>query len=63
MELNFVWVHLEYIVQFWSPYQKQDIELVYRVQPTATKMVQSLASLEYELARLSNLGKDILGGI
>jgi len=40
--------HLEYAVQFWSPYLKRDIDVVERVQHRATKIIQGTSGLDYE---------------
>ena len=40
--------HLEYAVQFWSPYLNKDIELLERVQRRATKMIPSMRNMTYE---------------
>ena len=40
--------HLEYCVQFWSPYSKQDILLLEKIQKRATKMIPQLSHLAYE---------------
>ena len=40
--------HLEYCVQFWSPYLKQDILLLEKIQKRATKMIPQLSHLTYE---------------
>lgn len=40
--------HLEYAVQFWSPYLKKDIESIERVQHRATKLITGISSLSYE---------------
>lgn len=40
--------HLEYAVQFWSPYLKKDIDLLERVQHRATKIIQGTSGLDYE---------------
>ena len=40
--------HLEYGVQFWSPYLQGDIEKMERVQRRATKLIPSLKTKSYE---------------
>ena len=40
--------HLEYCVQFWSPYYRKDIEKLERVQRKATKMIPRLRNKTYE---------------
>lgn len=40
--------HLEYNVQFWSPYYKKDIEKLERIQRRLTKMIPRLRNKPYE---------------
>src|SRR6218665_36439 len=52
-------LQLEYCIQVWSPYLKQDMENLEKVQRRATKMMQSYMYLSYEerLIRLTNWRK------
>ena len=40
--------HLEYAVQFWSPYLKKDIDKIERIQRRATKLIPELRGKSYE---------------
>ncbi|KAL7630702.1 UNVERIFIED_CONTAM: hypothetical protein RMT77_019088 [Armadillidium vulgare] len=39
--------HLEYAVQFWSPYLKKDIDKIERIQKRATKLIPELRGKSY----------------
>src|SRR6218665_2443544 len=39
---------LEYCIQVWSPYLKQDMETLEKVQRRTTKMIQDYKDLSYE---------------
>ncbi|KFQ21401.1 hypothetical protein N331_12489, partial [Merops nubicus] len=47
--------HLEHCIQFWSPQDKRDVELLERVQRRATRMIRGLEQLCCE-DRLRELG-------
>ena len=47
--------HLEYCIQAWRPYRKKDIDMLERVQSRATKMIQKLRNISYEM-RLKECG-------
>ncbi|XP_050725194.1 uncharacterized protein LOC127002931 [Eriocheir sinensis] len=40
--------HLEYAVQFWTPYYRKDIALLERIQRRATKMIPTFRAQPYE---------------
>ncbi|KAF9756139.1 hypothetical protein NGRA_3327 [Nosema granulosis] len=44
----FVRPHLEYAVQFWSPFLRKDVIKLEKVQPRATKLIPSLRNKLYE---------------
>jgi len=45
---GFVWRHLEYAIQVWSPYLRKDIDRLERVQRKASKLVKGFKKLSYE---------------
>ena len=47
--------HLEYANSVWNPHNKEDIEILEKVQMRATKLVESIKCLSYE-DRLRKLG-------
>ena len=47
--------HFEYCIQAWRPYRKKDIDMLERVQTRATKMIQKLRNISYEM-RLKECG-------
>ena len=40
--------HLEYCIQAWRPYRKNDIDMLERIQRRATKIIPGLRDLSYE---------------
>jgi hypothetical protein len=44
----FVRPHLEYCIQFWSPYLRKDVIKLEKVQRRATKMIPTLRNKSYE---------------
>ena len=46
---------LEYCIQAWKPYRKNDIDMLERVQRRATKMIPELRNISYEM-RLKECG-------
>ena len=46
---GFIRPHLEYAIQTWSPYLRRDIDCLEKVQRRATKIVDGLRNLPYEL--------------
>ena len=47
--------HLEYCIQAWKPYRKKGIDMLESVQRRATKMIQKLRNISYEM-RLKECG-------
>ena len=47
--------HIEYCIQAWRPYRKTNIDILERVQRRATKMIQKLRNISYEM-RLKECG-------
>ena len=47
--------HLEYCIQAWWPYRKKDIDMLERVERRATKTIQKLGNISYEM-RLKECG-------
>ena len=47
--------HLEYCVQAWSPYLEKDMDMLERVQRSATRLLSGFAKYSYE-DRLRRLG-------
>ena len=41
--------HLEYCIQAWRPCRKKDIDMLEIVQRRATKMIQKLRNISYEM--------------
>ena len=46
-------------IQAWRPYRKKDIDMLERVQRRATKMIQKLRNISYEM-RLKECGRTTL---
>ena len=40
---------LEYCTQSWRPYRKKDIDMLEKVKRRATKMIQKLRDISYEM--------------
>ena len=40
--------HLEYCIQAWRPYRKNDIDKLEKIKQRATKMIPELRDLSYE---------------
>ena len=51
--------HLEYCVQVWPPWLKEDIEVLTKVQRRATKLVKGYQRLNYD-SRLKYFGLQTL---
>ena len=45
--MSLVRPRLEYCVQAWSPFLRKDIELLEKVQKTATRMIDGFADKDY----------------
>ena len=41
--------HLENCIQTWRPYHKKDIDILERVHSRATKMIQKIRNISYEM--------------
>ena len=50
-----IWLHIEFCIQPWSPNFVKDIEVLERVQKTATNLVPQLKKCSYP-ARLKKIG-------
>ena len=50
-----IWLHIEFCIQSWSPNFVKDIEVLERVQKTATNLVPQLKKCSYP-ARLKKIG-------
>ena len=47
--------HLEYCIQAWNPYLREDIDMLNKIQRRATKLIPGLRDLRYE-GRLKECG-------
>jgi len=52
---TYIWLHIEFCIQPWSPNFVKDIEVLERVQKTATNLVPQLRKCSYP-ARLKKIG-------
>ena len=52
---SYVRPHLEYCIQFWTPINVKDADMLEGVQRKGTKMIPSLRNVSYE-ERLKKLG-------
>ena len=57
---NIVRPQLEYCIQAWRPYRKKDIDMLERLQRRATKIIQKLRNISYEM-RLKECALTTLG--
>ena len=52
--------HLEYCIQSWSPYLRDDIDMLEKIQRRATKLIPGRRDIRYE-ERLKECGLTTLG--
>ena len=57
---SYIRPHLEYCIQFWTPINVEDADMIEWIQRRATKMIPSLRNLSYK-KRLKRLGMILLG--